>query len=549
MKVKKVLSLALSFVLALSVLAGCGSKKTEAKLVVNLVSEPEKLNTLLATDAPAGDVNRHIMTNLVMLDEHDNVIPGDKPGAGVAESWEISEDGLTYVFKLREGMKWTNGDPVTAHDFEYAWKALLNPETGAKYAYFAYVLKNGQAYNSGEDGVTADDVGVKATDDYTLEVVLESPTAYALSSFSFPSFTPVNQKFFEKVGLDTYMSSTDEETFCTNGPYTMDTWKHGDEIVLKKNKDYYAADQMAFIEEINFKMIGDANTWMNSYRAGELDVTTINGEQKDILSAEGLKLNTFMDGASAYLQFNFERDGVKNQKIRKAIALAVDNDEFVKAVQKNDSVPATSFTPPGVQGLEKPFYEEVGELIPIHANPEEAKKLFAEGLKEENMTAEDFVKKVTLIGDDSSKALVSLSVVQEQIRKNLGIEIQVESMPFKSRIAAMHEGEFSIAFALWGPDYNDPNTFLDMFETGGGNNQGKFSNATYDEKLNQARIEPDLAKRMQLLIDLEKIVCEEVVVAPIYWRSVDYIVSERVEGVRRTMLQNFNLLFAKIADK
>lgn len=580
MKAKKLVALALSAVLAVSALAGCGSSNgnkesskadssaagtssaaagSEAEggtegtgatgsgtIVANLGAEPAKINTLLSTDAPGGDVSRHIITNLISLDENDNVIAGDQTGAGVAESWTISEDGLTYIFKLRQDMKWTNGDPVTAHDFEFSWKTLLNPETGADYSYFAYILKNGEAYNTG--AATADDVGVKATDDYTLEVTLESPTAYALSSFAFPSFAPINQKFFESVGAEKYMTSTDEETFCTNGPYKMESWVHDSEIVLTKNTDYYAADKVAFAEKIVFKMIGDANTWLNSYRAGDLDVIGVNGEQREVLKGEGVEIHNFGDGAAAYLQFNMEKAGVKNQKIRQALSLAIDKDLYISSVPKNDSRPASGFTPPVISGLSKPFAEEVGELLPTKADPEQAKKLFEEGLAEEGMTADEFAAEITIIGDDSTLATKTLAFLQEQIRTNLGVTLQVESMPFKSRIENMHAGTFTIVFALWGPDYNDPNTFLDLFETDGGNNQGHYSNPDYDAKLDEARKEPDLAKRMQLMYDIEKIVCTDLPVAPVYWRYVDYVTSDRVEGVRRTMLQDFNLLYATVKE-
>ncbi len=220
----------------------------EGAITFNLTSEPPDMCSLTTTDVTSGNVLRQIMEPLVCLDEH------DEPTEGVATKWKVSDDGLIYTFTLREGMKWTNGEPVTAHDFEYAWKKILNPETAAEYAYFAYVLKNGEAYNNGN--CSADEVGVKATSDYELVVTLENPTAYFVKSLSFYSFYPLNQKAYEEYG-DKY--GTDADKIVTNGAFTMKEWKHQNEIVLEKNPDFYNADKVG-VDKIYMLMMDNTST-------------------------------------------------------------------------------------------------------------------------------------------------------------------------------------------------------------------------------------------------------------------------------------------------
>ena len=501
----------------------------EGAITFDLGSEPPDMCSLTTTDATSGNVLRQIMEPLVTLDEN------DEAAEGVATSWTISEDGLTYTFKLREGMKWTNGEPVTAHDFEFGWKTLLNPETAAEYAYFGYVLKNGQAYNNGE--CSADEVGVRANGDYELIVTLENPTDYFLKSLSFYSFYPVNQKAYEQYGEE---YAIDADKIVTNGAFTMTEWKHQNEIVLEKNPDFYNADQVG-VQKIHMVMLTDTGTKLNAFQTGEADIVDLNGDQSDLLRSEGFDVFTYTDGATGYLEYNTANQYLANQNLRLAIGAAIDGAVLAENIIKNGSKAPTGFTPDAVTGLEKPFSEEVGQTI-IGYNVEKAKELYEQAVAELGE-----IPPLTIITDDNDTANKVCAFVQEELNKNLGLQINIKQMTFKNRLARMTAKDFDIVMALWSPDYNDPMTFLDLWETGGGNNHTSWSNAAYDELLNKVRTEANPETRMGYLYEAEKILMQEQPISPIYWRSRAYAVSDKIEsGVVRTAFQNVNLKYVKL---
>ncbi|HHU73462.1 MAG TPA: peptide ABC transporter substrate-binding protein [Clostridiales bacterium] len=546
MKLKKLTSGLLVLALSASLLAACGTKSTDNgskdtasypgtseknAITVNISSEPPEMFSVTTTDTTSFTVLRHIIENLVTLDENDQVKPG------VAKDWTVSDDGLVYTFNLREDMKWSNGDPVTAHDFVFAWTALLTPEFASDYAYFGYVFKNGLAYNQGTVG--KEELGFKALSDYQLEVTLENPTSYFLDTLAFGVFAPVNEKAYNEFG-DAY--GTDFDKMLYNGPFIMTSWEHENKIVLEKNPDYYNADKIE-LEKINMVMINDSNAAMNAFKAGEVDVIGVNGDQAKMMKNENYPVYQYSDGSTFYLEYNLNNEYLQNDNLRKAITYAIDKQAFIDNIVKNDSVAAVSFTAPAVNGLEKKFKEEVGELVPV-VDVEKAKEYYQTALNELGVDSVSF----SMIADDTDAAMLNSAFIQEQLKVNLGIDITIETMPFKSRLERMSNKDFEIVFSGWGPDYNDPMTFLDMFETGNGNNHGSYSNPEYDELLNKVRTELDTETRFGYLVELEKIVMEDLPVGPIYWRSRDYIVSEKIEsGVIRSAFQDMNFRFVKLA--
>jgi oligopeptide transport system substrate-binding protein len=551
MKFKKLLAVMLVLAMTVSMFTACGTKEEGSKtdtqasddrsaypgtaeansITVNIASEPPEMFTVTTTDTTSFSVIRHVIENLVMLDPSDKVIPG------VAKEWTVSDDGLVYTFKLRDNMKWSNGEPVTAHDFVFAWKALLTPEFAADYAYFGYVFKNGAAYNNGEVG--EDQLGFKALDDYTLEVTLENPTAYFLDTLAFGVFAPVNEKAYNEFGT---AYGTDADKMVYNGPFVMSSWEHESKIVLTKNPDYYDAKNIS-LEKINMVMINDTNAALNAFKAGEVDIIGVNGDQSKLLKGEGFPVYTYDDGATFYLEFNLTDPTLANNNLRTAITYAIDKQAFVDNIVKNSSRAAVSFTAPAVNGREKKFYEEVGALIPA-VDKAKAQELYKKALEE---LGTDSVK-ITMICDDSDTAIKNAAFVQEQLKTNLGIEIEVESMPFKSRLERMSNKDFSMVFAGWGPDYNDPMTFIDLFETGNGNNHTSYTDAAYDELLNKVRTTLDAKERFGYLMDLEKKLMTDLPIAPIYWRARDYVLSGKIEsGVVRTAFQDMNYRRVKLA--
>lgn len=499
-------------------------------ITVNINSEPPDMFSVTMTDTVSFSVLRHIVENLVMLDADDKVV------AGVAKDWTVSDDSLVYTFNLREDMKWSNGEPVTAHDFVFAWKALLTPEFASDYAYFGYIFKNGVAYNNGE--ASAEELGFKALSDYKLEVTLENPAPYFLSTLAFGVFAPVNEKAYNEFGT---AYGTDANKMAYNGPFVMSAWEHESKIVLEKNPDFYAADQIS-LEKINMVMINDTNAAMNAFKAGEVDMIGLNGEQAQMMKAENYPIITYDDGSSWYLEFNTLIPELKNVNLRSALAYAIDTQSFVDNILRNNSKAAVSFTAPAVNGQKAKFSDEVGELVKFDID--KAKAFYAKALEELGVNKIS----LTMISDDSDTAVKHSAFIQEQLKVNLGVEIVVENMPFKSRLERMSNKDFDLVFAGWGPDYNDPLTFLDMFETGNGNNHTSYSSAAYDELLDKVRKEIDTTTRFGYLMDLERLLMQDLPIAPIYWRSRDYMVSGKIaSGVVRTAFQDMNYRNVKLS--
>ena len=509
------------------------------EITINFGAE-EKLNTLVETYSHCFALTKHYMVNLVQLDENDEVVPG------VATEWTISDDGLVYNFKLREGMTWTNGEPVTAKDFTFAWEKLLTKDTGSNYAYFAYIFKNGEKFYNGECGI--EDVGFKAVSDYELEVTLEGPTPYALFTFSFGSLAPVNQKFYEEVGADKYM--TEAQYFNTNGAFKVESWTHDDSIVLVKNPDFYDADKVQ-LDKINCKMIIDSAAQLNAFQAGELDVCTLNADSREIMVNEDYPIQSYSDGAEFHMLFNTNNEVLANANIRKALSLAIDREAFIAAIAKGSNQVATSFTT-GVNGVNgTPFRDDVlaeyDELFKKNADPDAAKEAWNKGLEDLGITSEEAASKISMNTGNSDDATKQGAFFQEQFRTNLGIEIAVNPMTTQAQSDARDNRDYALDFTGWGPDYNDPMTFLDMWVTGNGNNSVDYSNPEYDKLIAEAGSTNDLELRQKNFLACEKLIADECPIAPVYWRMRDYVTSGKINnGYWRTTFTDFNFTYTTL---
>lgn len=498
-------------------------------VAINISTEPPQMFSVTTTDTVSFNVLRHIMEGLTVLD------PNDQPIPGVAEKWTISDDGLVYTFDIRKDYKWSNGEPVTANDFVFAFKALLDPKFAAPYSYFGYVFKGGADFANGKGSF--DDVGVKALDDYKLELTLENPTPYLLGMLAFGVMLPLNEKAYNEFG-EQY--GTEADMMLTNGAYTFTSWAHESDIVLTKNPDYPKNSEVK-IETINMKMIVDTNASMNAFKSGELDMIGLTGEQRAQMQSENQPIYNYDDASCWYFEYNTNHPILSNKNIRKAITYAIDSESYVKNVVKNDSYALAQFTPRAIAGKEKPFSEEVGPQFKAH-DLETAKKLLEEGKKELGL---DTIK-VSLLIDDGDTAAKHAAFFQENLKKDLGIDFTIEVVPFKARMERMQNKDFEIVMAGWGPDYNDPMTFLDMFESGNGNNHTSYSSPAYDELLDKVRTEADKDKRFGYLMDLEKLLMEDMPIGPYYARVRDYTLSNKLTNVVRTGFQDFNLVHAEI---
>ena len=583
MKLKKVLALVLSAALVVSAFAGCGgnSSKTSTESItasessaestestasgdstpaasgdataiftpktvdaaktisLNAGMEPTGLNTLTSTYSIEFALFKHMYENLVTLDDDDNTAPG------AAESWDYDEDTLTYTFHLRKDGVWTNGDPVTAKDFEFAWSQALNPDVASDYAYFLYFIKNAEKYFNGE--VTWDEVGVKVVDDYTLEVTMEQPTPYALFLFSFGTLAPINQRFYEAVGADLY--STEAQYFCTNGPFALTEWSHNDKIVMQKNDAWHGAADVE-VEEIDWKIITDANAALSSFLAGDLDMVGLGtGELIKQATAAGATIQSYTDGTSFYIYFNNNDQYLSNVNLRRALFNAIDEQKEIDTVWQNDNEPMTSFTAPGVSATDgTSFAGKVGELYAPSRDQEKAKEYLATALSELGCTVDDLSAHLSIDCGDSATSIAEASFYQEQWRQVLGIEVTVNSMITKQGSQNRKTGNYVMSVTGWGPDYNDPNTFLDLWVTDGGNNQTGFSNERYDELIDLASKETDLEKRESYFIECEQIIADQLPIGPAFWRASSYACSDKIKGgMHRSTFQDINAVYVKLS--
>ena len=478
--------------------------------------EPTSLNTLLATYAYDFTPINAMIECLYRDDEN------DVPQPAGAETVDISDDKLVYTFHLREDATWSNGDPVVATDYEFAWQQALNPKVASDYAYMLYFIHNAEPYFNGE--VEWSEVGVKVIDDYTLEVTLDNPLPYATDLFAFPTLAPINQKFYEEVGADKY--ATDAEYFCCNGMYELTEWSHNSQIVFQKRGEYWNADAVG-PDEIVYKIITDSQAGLNSYLSREIDYTDLDsGEVVQQAEAAGFEVGVKPARSSYYLIVNTEDEFMSNQNLLLALAYSIDKQALVDTVYQNDNQPMTSFTPPAIMGandssFQEALVEERGEMYPGSGDLEKAQEYLQAALEELGCTVDELNLSIDCADDSLRRNCATF--LQEQWRQNLGLEnITVNSMQTKQVSANRQSGDYCMSLGGWSPDYNDAINFLDLWVTDGGNNDSFWSNEEYDNLIAQATAEADEEVRQQYLFDAEEILAAEMPIIPLYWQCQNY---------------------------
>ena len=482
---------------------GGGGGSNPKNITFNLEDTIRDLNSATTTDSVSTDILLNVVSGLYRLDANTRPVPD------LAESVDISEDQLTYTFTLRDGIKWSNGDPVTAGDFEYAWKRVLNPDTGAQYAFIISTFVKGAAeYNEG-DG-SADDVAVKATDEKTLEVELVAPSPFWLGLTSFFTYLPQNQKFVEQQGED-YALSADALIF--NGPYKLTSFKSTSGITMVKNEDYWNKANVP-IQKVEGKIVKELDTAVNLYESGELDVQNIDGEfiEEYKGSPEYHTLSFFV---CFYMVGNQKDEVFQNLNVRKAIQIGYDRDALVNQILKNGSPSAPGYVPFGIAGPgEETFREFVGATQP-EFDADKAKDFFQKGIDELGGNPE-----IELLAYDDSTARDIATFLQSQFQDNLGAKINIKVQPFDRKLELEANGDFQLSWQGWIADYNDPMTFLDLFESTSSFNTYKYSNPDYDKLISGAREELDQNKRMDMLEEAERIlVTEDAGTAPMYFQG------------------------------
>ncbi|GGN96586.1 peptide ABC transporter substrate-binding protein [Saccharibacillus kuerlensis] len=496
-------------------------------LSLNLTAEPPTLDPAQAQDSQSNTALRFMYEGLATIDAEGNPVPG------AAESWDVSEDGLTYTFKMREGATWSNGDPVTANDFVYAWQRVLNPETvpAPVYAYQLYYIEGAEAYNTGE---TTDfsTVGVKAVDEKTLEVKLTNPTPYFLGLTSFYTLYPVHQSTVE--GNNAW--ATKPESMVVNGPFTMTSWTSGSEMGWTKNENYWDADNIK-LSNITATIVNSGATETAKYQGGEIDYAgaptgEIPTDQIQPLSqqlADEFKLTNI--ASTYYYEFNTEVEPFNNEKIRKAFAMSIDRQSLIDNVTKASQTPAYGFVPTSIAGLNGQSFRDMHpDSEYFKEDAAQAKQLLEEGMKEEGYTT---LPPITLLYNTSENHQKLALAVADMWKKNLGVEIQTRNEEWSVFLESRKTGNFQIARAGWSADYNDPMTYMDMFVSGGGNNNTGYADPAYDKLIEEAyKGGNDLEKRMQDMADAEKLLIQEnMVIMPVYYYTQASLTKPYLKGV------------------
>jgi oligopeptide transport system substrate-binding protein len=494
----------------------------ERPQVLNLLesSEIPSMDSSLATDAVSFLVMNNVYEGLYRLGENDEAVLGM-----AAEEPTISEDGKTYTFKIREDAVWSNGDPVTANDFEYSWKKTLNPDTAAEYAYIMYDILNAEKVNSGE--LPVDELGVKALDEKTFEVKLETQVPYFEALLSFATFYPQNEAFVTEQG-DQY--GLEANTSLYNGPFVLNEWKHEQSFQLTKNEDYWESDVVK-LEEINFNIVKDTATGVNLYETDKADAAGLSAEFVDQYKGDE-NFKTRADTAVYFLRLNQENEVLANVNARKAIDMAWDKQGLVDVLLNNGSMPAYYLVPQdfvfGPDGTD--FRESNGNFN--ETDIEAAKEAWAKA--KEEVGFEEVSLELLNYDSESSKKVGEF--LKEELESNLeGLTVTISQQPFAQKLDLETKGDYDFSFAGWGPDYPDPMTFVDMFVTDGAHNQMGYSNPEFDKLVEDAKttLLDDPEARWNALLEAEKILFEDAAISPMYQRGVAYLERPYVHGILR----------------
>ncbi|WP_417897634.1 peptide ABC transporter substrate-binding protein [Bacillus haimaensis] len=521
------------FVLMLStILAGCnfgssneagtenekdGENASASEQVLNISATADipTLDSTQAHDAIAFDVLNNNNEGLYRQDEN------HQPILAIAEKHDVSDDGMVHTFTLRDAT-WSNGKSVTAQDFEFAWKRVFETAGPYNFMFVTASVKNAEAIMNEE--MAADQLGVKAVDEKTLEVTLENPNPLFETLLTFPTFLPQNQKFVEEQG-DQY--ALEAENILSNGPFKLVEWKQEQSWKFEKNPDYHDADSVK-LDTINVYVVKDSTTAANLYESNTIDrvklSTSFVDQYKD---SEEFKITK--QAGIVFLRFNHNHEALKNKNIRKAISMAIDRQGLTDVILKDGSSPLYGVVPEGFYfSPDKKDYRELNGDFNT-GTAEEAQKLFKQGLEE--VGVEDLTVSINIA--DSEEMKKTAEYLQAQLQDNLpGFTLELKAVPFAQRLEIEKAVEYDISLSTWGPDYSDPMTYLDMWVKGSSANRMDYHNPDLDELVSKARLETDLSARYEMLLEIEQLLLEEdAALVPLYQRGEAILQRSKIKGL------------------
>jgi oligopeptide transport system substrate-binding protein len=481
-----------------------------------LAQEPPQLDSTRSTDQVSFLILGHVMEGLLRYDKNNHLVPG------VAERWEIHPEGAT--FWLRENARWSDGQPVTAHDFVFAWQTVVDPATASQYAFIMYPVKNAEAINTGK--LKHDRLGVHAVSDRELKVEFERPVAFFDKLVAFGIYFPIREDFYRS---RSGRYGADSQDLLYNGPFAITRWVHGAQVRLEKNPHYWNREAIR-LNVIDMAYItSDTHAIVNLYKDGAIATATLGEEQLDEAMRLRWKLGRYIDGSVFYIEFNHQRDRVtRNRNLRRALQLVNDSNELVnKVIARPGYQAAFSLFPSWLNGVEGRLRQEY-PVPAVEIDVANARRHLEMAKKELGVTT---IPPLVLLTDDGPLSNKQSEYYQNLFMRTLGLEIKIDKQIFKQRLAKMTAGDFDMVAAGWGPDFDDPLTFGDLFASWNGNNRGKYNNPELDRQVRIAQSSLDQRVRMAAFGEIQRILIEDAVILPNYERGIVYVRDSRLKGV------------------
>ncbi len=519
-----------SLMWGLQVLASMVGSSTEAakavdadaqSITIAIREEPPQLNSALATDASSGFILGHVMEGLLRMSMDDQLEPA------IAHSWEVTETQAT--FWLRDDAKWSDGEPITAQDFIFSWRTALLPENASEYAFLLYPIKNARAVNEGT--MSPDELGLSAPDDLTLVVELERPVAFFDKMVTFQTYLPIREDFYNstngRFGADAW-------ELLYSGPFMISNWVHGSSLLLERNP-YYWDKERVHLSRINIGYItSDASATLNFFKDDKIAYTTLLAENLSNALEQRWHIKREQDGTVFFIEFNHREGRVtENLNLRKAMQLVMDMEELVYKVTKLPGyIPGESLFPGWLQGVEDKFRKEY-PAPELRLNREKALEHLELAKQELGV---DEIPEIVLLSGDNPISNIQSEWVQAVLKTELGIDLKIDKQIFKQRLAKMTAGDFDLVLAGWGPDYDDPLTFGDLFASWNLNNRGRYASDEMDALIIRAQESVVPRERMEAFAAIQQLAFDDVVLLPMYERGVTYVLHPQLTDVKRRVI-------------
>ncbi|MBM7644022.1 oligopeptide transport system substrate-binding protein [Scopulibacillus daqui] len=506
-----------------------GNDQLADNQVLNIAdsSDIPSLNWTQISDSTSSTYLQYVTSGLMRL--NDKLEPQPDMAASMPE---ISKDKKTYTFKLRKDAKWSDGSPVTANDFVYAWRKMVDPKTASPYSFiFASAnIKNAAKIENKKDPLFGkiDQLGVKALNDHTLQVTLDKPTPYFLSMLANAYFMPQKQSFVEKQGDKL---GQEPQNLLYNGPFKLTKWDHGSGWTLEKNNDYWDAKHV-YLKQVNVHVIKDNSTAVNMYNSGKLDATGLSSDFIDQFKNKKDQFHTFKDAGVFFLYLNQKRQpALKNVNVRKAINMSIDRNQMVNVLLKDGSVAANYIVPKEfAKGPDGKDFRSAAPNGYNGYNPKEAQKLWEKGKKELGIKS----LKLELMSQDTSTSAKINEYIANQIEKNLpGVKVTVNKQPWGNYLKLLNSGKYDLGNSGWIPDYDDPMTYLDLWTTNNQQNNMGFSDPKFDKLIEEAdNLGADPQKRWDKMHEAEKLLLEkDQAIAPLFQEGTAHAIRPYVKGL------------------